>query len=185
MVVSHPPPPCYVLNGTIDYFPNPAEPADCLSAEDQLDNSPRTVDNVYYYPNLNYRFLSLFTQDTIRSSVAAWRIVVVLVSVLMAGLSLGLSLRRWRRPLLLTWVICSVPFGAFLMSSHNPSAWAVVGTVAMVGPGIAALQQPKKDGKTAARLGVVLLSVLLVLGGRSEGILFLTVAVAVILLLGL
>lgn len=177
--------PCYVLNGTSDYFPDPAEPADCLSAEDQQSNSPQSVDNVYYYPNVNYRFLSLFTQDTIRESVAVWRVVVALVSVLMAGLSIGLSHRRWRRPLLLTWVICSVPLGAFLLASHNPSAWAIVGTMAMVGPGVALLQQPGRDGLAAARLAMVCLSVLLVLGGRSEGILFVGVGAAVILILGL
>jgi len=89
--------PCFVLNGSTWYAPDPSSPAACLSAEDQAGNRPQSLDQLDHYPSAYYRMLSMFTQDTIRESVAAWRVLVVVLSLITALASLILSPPTWRR----------------------------------------------------------------------------------------
>lgn len=164
--------PCYVRNGTTDYNPDPTVPADCLNLEDSNANTPASIDNLGYYPANTYRLLSIVTQETIRESVAAWRIAVCLLVTGLAVASVGLSMPTWRRAVLVSWLVCAVPGGMFLFSSHNPSAVAVAGAVAIVGPGIALLRERGKLAMSLMRGGLLLLGLLLTMGGRSEGVVF-------------
>ena len=175
--------PCYVRNGTKWYAPDASVPADCLNAEDPADNTPATLDDLDYYPSAYYPVLSLFTSESIRKSVVAWRLVNIAIALLMAFASLRLSRPEQRRPLGIAWLVSSVPFGLFLMSSVNPSAWAVIGTSVMLGPAIALLTSPWKWRASTFRLAFVAASALMTAGSRSEGIVHVAVATLVVLVL--
>lgn len=175
--------PCYVLNGTSWYAPNASVPADCLNAEDPSDNRPASVDNTDYYPSAYYPVLSLFTSDTIRKSVVTWRLVNIAIALGMAACSLGLTRARHRRPIAIGWLIASVPLGLFLVSSVNPSAWAIIGTAAMIGPALALLSNPRDRRGSSARIGFVTICALMAAGSRSEGAFLIAVAAMTVLIL--
>lgn len=177
--------PCYILNGGLTYSGDASQPATCLNAEDPADNSPASLDSLGYYPSLNYRLLSVFTQDTIRGSVVAWRLVTVLLCVTLAVGSVLLSLTSWRQPLTISWLVGSMPLGMFLFASHNPSALASAATMATVGPGVALLQSRGGSSLAFLRVGFLTACLLITVGGRNEGIGYAAVTVAVILILGL
>ena len=175
--------PCYVLNGTTDYAPNAAVPADCLNLEDPADNTPASVDDLSYYPGAFYQVMSLFTGDTIRTSVVTVRLVNVAIAILVAFGSMRLSRPEHRRPLETAWLVSSVPMGLFLVASVNPSAWAIIGTAAMIGPAIALLTTTWDRRGSGGRLAFVALSALMAAGARSEGIFHVAVATLVVLVL--
>jgi Predicted membrane protein (DUF2142) len=175
--------PCYVLNGENWYAPNASLSAECLNTEDPTDNTPATLDDLGYYPSGYYRVMSLFIGDTIRKSVVSWRFLNIAVALLMAFGSLRLSRQEHRRPLGTAWVISSVPFGLFLLTSVNPSAWAIIGTAALIGPALALLSSPWGRRGSLGRLAFVTLAGLMAVGSRSEGIFHVAVASLVVLVL--
>lgn len=177
--------PCYILNGGILVSGDASQPADCLNAEDPADNTPASVDDLDYYPSLNYRLLSLFTQDTIRESVVAWRLVTLTIVVALATGSLLMSISSWRRPLTVAWLVASMPVGMFLFASHNPSALAIAATAAAVGPGVALLRGPWRPQEQWPRVAFLALCSVLVVGSRNEGLGYVAVAALVIVILGL
>lgn len=177
--------PCYILNGGILLSGDASQSANCLNAVDPAANSPASVDDLDYYPSLNYRLLSVFTQDTIRESVVAWRLVTLAIVVALATGSLLLSLASWRRPLAVAWLVASMPLGMFLFASHNPSALAIAATAACVGPGVALLRDPWRPLPQLPRVAFLVVCLLLVVGSRNEGLGYLAFAAVLIMLLGL
>lgn len=177
--------PCYVTNGSTWYAPDAAVPATCLDEEDPADNRPATLDNLNYYPNGYYRFMSVFTQDTIRQSVVMWRVANVLLAVLILTGSLLLSARRYRRPIAVGVLVASMPLGLFLISSTNPSSWLIIGTAGFLGPALSLMRQRGSPWLLVARIGFLVTCLLMMVAGRSEGRAHAAVLVIVALLLGL
>ena len=156
-----------MLNGTNWYAPNASAPADCLSAEDPSDNTPASLDDLGYYPNLYNNVMSLFTSGTIRKSVVIWRLVNIAIALGMAACSLALALPRHRRPVAIAWVVASVPFGLFLVASINPSAWPIIGTAAMMGPALALLGSPWETRQSLKRIAFITLCALIAAGSEN------------------
>ena len=177
--------PCYVTNGGTWYGPDAAEPADCLNEEDPTANRPASLDDLGYYPSLYYRFASLFTGDTIRESVVHWRVLNVIAAMAMLAASLLLSAPRYRRPIAVAALTAAVPLGLFLVSSTNPSAWLLSGTAAFLGPAVTLLRERGSPRVLVVRTVFVLMCLVMMLGGRSEGAGHAAVLVLLALLLGL
>ena len=177
--------PCYVLNGSTWYAPDVSVPATCLNDEDPADNFAASVDRLEYYPNLYYRFLSLFTGDTIRDSVATWRILNVLTATLMMSGAVLLSARRYRRAVAVGSLIASMPMGLFLVSSINPSSWLLIGSAAFLGPAVTVLRDRGSPRLLAARIGFLVFCLLMIVAGRTEGVAIAGLLVLVVLLIGL
>lgn len=175
--------PCYVTNGTAGYAPDIAVPADCLEAETQFLDRPQSLDRLDYYPSWVYRMLAPATQETVAASVAVWRVMLCLLTVVFAGLSVYLSPRVWRRPVAVGWLVCSVPLGMFLLSSINPSALAIVGAASAVGPAMALAGTGLSRMAVVARVGFLICCALLLLAGRTEGLAVLAGVAAALLVL--
>lgn len=177
--------PCYVTNGSAWYSPDAAVPADCLNEEDPAADRPSSLDDLGYYPNIYYRLASLFTGDTIRESVVHWRVLNILVAVAVLSGSMLLSAPKYRRPLALAALTASMPLGLFLVSSVNPSAWLLIGTAAFLGPALTLLRERSSSGVLAMRVAFGLLCLVMMMGGRSEGVGHAAVLLVVALVLGL
>lgn len=175
--------PCYVLNGSNWYAPNSTVAADCLNGEDPTDNTPASVDRLSYYPPFFYATMAPFTSDTIRKSVVTWRLVNITIAVVLAACSLGLAIPRYRRTIAIGWLVASVPFGLFLISSANPSAWAIIGTAAMLGPALALLSRPWERRGSSIRIAFVAICGLMAAGSRSEGAFPVAISAIVVLIL--
>lgn len=175
--------PCFVRNGHAWYTPDSAVGADCLDTEDPTDNTPASVDRIGYYPNTYYQVMSWLTSGTIRESVVAWRLANAVIFVLLVSLSIAASKPTHRTAIALAVLVSSVPFGIFLVSSMNPSAWAVIGTAALVGPALALVGSPWRWAEAVPRLALMSMGSVMVAGSRSEGIVSLGVAIGLVLLL--
>ncbi len=113
--------PCYIANGTTGIAPDPAVAATCLNDQDPATNTPGSVDD----PSASspyYRFMSLFTRDTIRESVATWRVVNVLTTVMLLSAAVLLTAPRYRRAVTVGALVTATPTGLFLVSSIGPTA---------------------------------------------------------------
>lgn len=162
-----------------------AGPADCLNQQDPSLNTPGTPDQLGYYPPVYYKFMSLFTLDTIRKSVVLWRLINVSLTIVVVWISVALSLPRHRRAIVIAWLVSSVPFGVFLVASINPSAWAIIGAISLVGPLTALLtREPAPPRAFWARVTFVVVCAVMAMGARTEGILHVGLAAAVAILLG-
>jgi hypothetical protein len=112
---------------------NPAQSGDCPVLENPI---ARTSD--WLYPPLFYSFASNFAGATPSDGVAVIRIAVAVVVVAIFSLAYLVALPWLRAPMLLSWVIGSMPFGLALYASTSPSSWAVAGVAAMWGPMVTA-----------------------------------------------
>jgi len=177
--------PCYVRNGTNWYGPDVTVAATCLNDEDPAANQPASVERLGYYPNLYYRFLSLFTGDTIRQSVATWRVVNVLTATALICAAVLLSAPRYRRAVTVGGLVAAMPLGLFLASSINPSSWVVIAGAAFLGPAVSALRDRGSPRLLAARLAFLAICLVMLIAGRSEGPGIAALLVVVALVLGL
>lgn len=177
--------PCYILNGSTWYNPDASVPATCLDQDDPADNRPASVDRLEYYPNLYYRFLSVFTRDSIRESVVTWRILNALTATLMLSGAVLLSARRYRRPVAVSALVASMPLGLFLASSINSSSWLIIGAAAFLGPAVSVLRDRGSPRLLAARIAFLVVCLVMVVAGRTEGVGHAAMLVLVALLLGL
>lgn len=133
------------------------------------------------YPPLYYSTMHVFAGDDILASAMVMRIVNILLFV---GLStaLFLLLPIKRRPILLWgWLVTLVPLGIFLVTSNNPSGWAVT---AVGSSWLALLGYFETEGRRRIALGgVFLLSVLMAAGARSDAAFFVAGGTVTVLVL--
>ncbi len=118
------------------------------------------------YPPVYYAVMHSFVGQNIEVSALVMRFVNLLVFVgLVTALFLLLPAQR-RSTLIWTWVITTVPMGLFLLSSNNPSGWAVAG----VGTGwLATLGYLESSGWRKWALGAVAaLATLMAAGSRGD-----------------
>lgn len=131
------------------------------------------------YPPVYYAVMGLFAGPDIQVSALLMRLITI---VLFLGITIALYLLLpvHRRPTLLwAWVITTLPLGVFLLSSNNPSSWAVIG----VGSAwIALLGYFETSGRPRVALGALYaLSVVLAAGSRGDAALYAGFATLVVL----
>jgi len=121
-------PPAVLQSSCYAFFSD--ESAACQSRLDFTSDKLVETDRgnfVGAYPPLYYSVMSNIVGDDVLASVMAMRLFNVLLFV---GITTGLYalLPATRRPALVWgWLITTVPLGLFLLSSNNPSGWAVAG----------------------------------------------------------
>lgn len=122
------------------------------------------------YPPIYYATMGLLAGSNVIVSVFAMRALNVLLFVGIATL-LYLLLPIERRPALVwSWVVTTIPLGLFILSSNNPSAWAVTG----VGMGwLALLGYFETTGRRRIALGALfVISAVMAAGSRSDGAIY-------------
>lgn len=134
------------------------------------------------YPPVFYWTMSLFATDNIAASVLTMRLVNSTFLVMMFGLTLRLSAKRLRIPLLLGLTVTLIPFGTFLLSSLNPSSWAIM----LVPTSVIALYGSLTETtprKRAALSTLYFVSAILSAGARGDATVFVAIGTGLALLL--
>ncbi len=127
------------------------------------------------YPPIFYATMSLFVGPDIEESVLAMRVFGALLFTALAT-ALFLLLPPDRRPnLVWAWLVTTLPLGLFVLSSTNPSSWAIAG----VGFGWLALAGFfETRGVRKIGLGVLFaLSVVMAAGSRGDASLYMVIAI--------
>lgn len=124
----------------------------------------------WLYPPLFYNYASIFAGDSPSTGIFTIRLGVAASVVAIFTLAYLVSLPWLRAPMLVSWVISSMPLGVSLFASTNPSAWAVAGLAAMWGPMVTAFLTTGRARWVAAV--VWLLAGLMAAGSRGDAALF-------------
>ena len=133
------------------------------------------------YPPVFYAVMNLFAGGDVQLSVLIMRFVnIFLFTGLMTLTFLALPKNR-RGVLVWSWMLTSIPLGAFLLASNNPSAWAMIG----VGISwIAFLGFLETSRKQRVMLGVItLISILIAAGSRADGAVYSVFGLGIVILL--
>lgn len=133
------------------------------------------------YPPIYYATMGLVAGNDIALSAVLMRVLnIVLFVGLATALYLLLPVRR-RPTLVWSWVLTTVPLGLFLLSSTNPSAWAITG----VGLGwLALLGYFETAGWRKVGLAVVFtIAAVMAAGSRSDAAMYTVLGIAAVVLL--
>jgi len=133
------------------------------------------------YPPVYYTVMGLFASSQYAVSAIAMRIVNAVLFVGLTSLLYWLLTPSRRRTLLWTWAIGIVPLGISLLSSNNPSSWAIIAGGSLW---LALLGWFESDGRRAIGLGV-LSAVFAVMGAgaRADSAIYTVLAVIVAVIL--
>jgi len=133
------------------------------------------------YPPVYYATMGIFVTPDILASVWFMRLVNVLLFVAITT-ALACLLPAQRRTALITgWLITTVPLGAFLLASNNPSSWALIG----VGSSwLALLGYFESTGRRRVALGALFaLAVLMAAGARGDAAVYTVIGSGIAILL--
>lgn len=133
------------------------------------------------YPPVYYAVMNVFVGPDAMGSAMLMRLVTVLLFV---GLTTALFvlLPPLRRPTLVwTWLVTTLPMGIFLLSSNNPSSWAVIG----LGTGWLALYgYLETSGIRKWSLGAIFaVATLMAAGSRGDAAMYAVLGIAAVFVL--
>lgn len=83
--------------------------------------------NAGLYPAAYYAALHPFVSSNITHSVITMRLVNAAIALMFVGAAVGLTSGALRRGVVLSWMVCLMPLGLFIIPSTNPSSWAITG----------------------------------------------------------
>src|SRR5690554_4026832 len=161
------------------YSFKPEVSGECQEAVDFDPASTVTTERVNAfggYPPVYYAVMNQLVGDDIQASVVTMRLVNSALFVALAtGLFALLPVRR-RPTLVWGWLITTVPLGLFVLSSNNPSSWAIMG----VGfSWIALLGYFESSGWRKAALGALfVLTAVMAAGSRGDAALYTVLGIA-------
>jgi Predicted membrane protein (DUF2142) len=129
------------------------------------------------YPPIYYATMGLFAGNDIRASVVVMRLVNVLLLVALTTALFILIPAARRQALIWGWLISTVPLGLFILSSNNPSSWAIVG----VGVGwLALLGWFETKGRQKVGLGIVFaIATVMAAGARGDAAVYAVLGIVV------
>lgn len=172
----------YVVLAASCYAFDPEASASCQEPLLADDPSPMVVsDRGSFdgnYPPVFYGTMSLFASGDLQVSALVMRFVsIVLFLGITTALFLLLPVER-RSTLLWMWLVTTVPLGAFLLASNNPSAWAIIG----VGSAwLALLGYLETTGRRRIGLGVLFaVSSVMAAGARADAAAFVVLSILLV-----
>jgi hypothetical protein len=123
-----------VLPGLVQsgcYVFEPAQSAECQE-ENQIFTRSTLIDTtrgsfISNYPPVYYAMMSGFATSDIPLSVIAIRIINSLFFIGSLVALIAIAPRAMRKTYFWMWALTIVPLGIFLISSTNPSSWAITG----------------------------------------------------------
>lgn len=155
---------------------DPQKSASCQDGVADEANTAR-VDNGGY-PGGYYDFMHVLVGSDVQQTVYSMRMFNVGLATLLIGLTVAINRRTARLPIVGGLAIGLVPLGIFLVSSLNPSSWAIVGVCVAWGATHALI------GEGQGLAGRILSMVLLISGAtiaavaRSDAAAFIVVVTA-------
>jgi hypothetical protein len=163
-----------VINGAACYAQQPELSAACQEERFDFDQNVKIEtargNFLGQYPPVFYAVMSLFVGPDILASILLMRVITILLFVgITTALAVLLPASR-RLALIGGWLITTVPLGAFLLASNNPSSWAIIG----VGSSwIALLGYLESTGKRRIALGALFVAtVLMAAGSRGDAAIY-------------
>lgn len=134
------------------------------------------------YPPIFYSVMSVFVGDDVQVSVLVQRTVTIVLFLGLVTSIAALSATRVRRAFIWTWMLTAVPFGLFLLTTNNPSAWGTIGVVAALFA-LLSWYEAESRGRRIA-LGVVYaVAMLMAAGTRGDTAIYAGLATAIAMLL--
>lgn len=130
------------------------------------------------YPGLSYAVLGALASTDVTSSVLAMRLVGALIAIaLIGGTAIAVG-PRLSTPLLAAWLISVVPLGMFMISSVNPSGWALI-SAGTLWVALVAFLRSRTRAEAIPAAAIAGVSTVIGLGSRPDAVLFTALAVAV------
>lgn len=174
-----------VAHGQLCYARDADESAAC---QDPLLTSPADVDTLTErggfaneYPPVYYGVMGLLVTPDVSTSVLLMRTLNILLFAGIATVLFLLLPRALRAPMVWGWALTSVPLSVFLISSNNPSSWAVIGVgtvwISLVG-------YLQSTGRRKVALGAVFaLGVVMAAGARADSAVYAVLSMGIVLVL--
>jgi hypothetical protein len=133
------------------------------------------------YPPLYYSTMSLLVTKDITLSVLLMRGLNIVIFVAMSVALFVLLPARRRSTLVVAWAVSVVPLGMFMLSSINPSAWAIISAGSLW---IALLGYFESRGRRRAGLGIIAaVATVMGAGARADSALYAVLAIAAVVFL--
>lgn len=134
------------------------------------------------YPPVYYGFMSIFAGEDIATAIIAMRIANAFLFVGVGSLLFFLIPRARRTPLVWGGLGSLVPLGMFLVPSVNPSSWAIL-SAATLWVALLGYFEATSTAKRVSLAGVVVISLVMGAGARSDAAVYglLAMFVAVVL----
>lgn len=126
------------------------------------------------YPPVYYWVASHLVSSEIQLSVVLIRIMNILIFLVMTASILLLARKKLRWTIYWMWLSTMVPLGAFIVSSVNPSSWAITG----VGTSVIALYMffREKHARKWFAAVVYLVATFLAAGSRADAGIYIVIA---------
>jgi hypothetical protein len=165
------------------YVPDPKTSAGCQESDVDFDPTATELTQrgnfVGGYPPVYYAAMGIFVGPDIVASVLAMRIANIVLFVALTSVIFALLPAPRRPPLVWGWLVTTIPLGAFLIPSNNPSGWAILG----VGTAwIALLGWFETSGRRKIGLGVAFaVATVIASGARGDGALYVALGIAIVL----
>lgn len=158
--------------------------AGCLNQLDnQLVTTARVSKDQNYYSPLFYRTLRVFAGANIDLSIHLMRLFNIILAAGLLFWAMAVASTRIRRALLLSWGLALVPIGIFFIASTNPSAWLIpaIGTYwAFLATWLNSNHVSRE--RRILTLAGLFTALLLSLGARSDGFIYICVVTVAILI---
>jgi len=133
------------------------------------------------YPQVYYKVMGVFAGPDVASSVLLMRAINIALFVGFASVLFGLLPQTRRSTLIWGWLLTTVPLGAFLVASNNPSAWAVTGVGSSF---LATLGYLESQGRRRAVFAMLMLiATLMAAGSRGDAAMYVVIAIGSALVL--
>ncbi|MGV8876248.1 MAG: DUF2142 domain-containing protein [Rhodoglobus sp.] len=130
------------------------------------------------YPPLYYSVMSVFVGDDARFSALIMRLFNVLLFVTITSALYILLPKNRRSTLIWGWFITTMPLGIFLISSNNPSGWAIAG-VGSAWLALLSYYEARTHFVRWASALLVVAAVLMAAGSRGDSALYVVGALGV------
>lgn len=134
------------------------------------------VNTASLYPPVYYFVTGFFADRHVEASALRMRFVTLAVVFLTFGLSFMVIPNILRRALIASWVVCSVPLGFFLMTSNNPSSWAIAGVSTFWMCLVSFFTAPTVRARNNSAL-VAILAAVISAGSRGDATIYLAISV--------
>lgn len=166
-----------------DLFPSQLEKCDVDPGQSVNDLIPTARGNFAgTYPPVYYSVMGVFASSQYTVSAIVMRIVNAILFVGLTSLLYWLLTPSRRRTLLWTWAIGIVPLGISLLSSNNPSSWAIIAGGSLW---LAVLGWFEADGRRAIGLGALaVVFAVMGAGARADSAIYTVLGIIVAGILG-
>ncbi len=145
--------------------------ASCISVIPQNLQAPDWNGRFAQYPPMFYRIMHVFVSDNVTLSVLAMRTFNGLLATLLVMLLLILAPASIRQAAGATAVFASVPLGLFIVSSNNPSSWAILGVLFYWAFLLTAIEAQRRRTLVAS-ICVAVLCAFIAIGARADAAAF-------------